>query len=211
MAIKIDIYSNVICPWCFLGERRLEQVIKESPKPLDVEIRYLPYELNPATPAEGVDRKKYLKEKYGNSIDGAHQRLDEMGKELDIDFKFGNIELIPNTFNAHRVIWLAGKEGDQVKVMDALHEAYFTHGKDITDKNILAEIASSAGLDANKVKELLDSDQGSEEVRDLEEKAYNLGITGVPFFVFDGELAVSGAQSKETFRSVLSQLSVKAG
>jgi predicted DsbA family dithiol-disulfide isomerase len=208
MAIKIDIYSDVVCPWCYLGKRRLEQVIAASPPKPDLEINYLPYELNPATPARGVNRKEYLQNKYGNSIDGAHERLVQMGEEAGIDYRFDDIEKIPNTFNAHRIIWLAGKEGNQAEVVDALFKAYFSQGKDLGDNNTLSRIAETAGLDASKVEKLLAGSQGTEEVREMEEKAYNLGITGVPFFVFNGQFAVSGAQSKETFVSALKQAAV---
>lgn len=205
MALKIDIYSDVVCPWCYLGKRRLEQAVQSLSKSTDLQIQYLPYELNPATPEKGVDRRKYLREKYGGSIDGAHERLTQMGREIGLDYRFDDIKTIPNTFNAHRVIWLAGQEGHQAEVVDALFKAYFTEGKDVGDKKNLVWIAGSAGLDASKVEKLLAGDQGTNEVRTIEEKAYNLGITGVPFFVFNERFAVSGAQSKETFVSAIKQ------
>lgn len=206
MALKIDIYSDVVCPWCFLGKRRLDKAIRSLPDQPKIEVSYLPYELNPAAAVEGIDRKKYLENKYGSSIHAAYRRLTQMGKEAGIDYDFESPQKIPNTFNAHRVIWLAEKEGVQDKVVEAFFTAYFSQVKDLGDKKVLAEIAASAGLDRLKVEELLNGEKGTEEVRALEEKAYNLGITSVPFFVFDGKSAVSGAQSQEVFTKILTEL-----
>ena len=206
MALKIEIYSDVICPWCFLGKRRLEESVQALGEKSEVEISYLPFELNPSTPLEGVDRKKYLEDKYGGSIHSAHHRLEQMGKEAGIHYDFESQQKIPNTFNAHRVIWLAEKEGVQAKVVEALFSAYFTEARDLGDKKVLADAAASAGLNRAKVEKLLEGETGTEEVRALEEKAYNLGITGVPFFVFNGKSAVSGAQSQETFNKILAEL-----
>src|SRR5581483_12449706 len=109
MAMKIDVYSDVICPWCFLGKRRLEEALETSGE--KAEVRFLPFELNPATPAEGLDHKKHLAEKFGGThvLDQAHARLAVLGKESGIDYQFDNIQKTPNTFNAHRVLWLADK------------------------------------------------------------------------------------------------------
>jgi predicted DsbA family dithiol-disulfide isomerase len=208
MALKIDVYSDVICPWCYVGKRNLERAIGLLDKPVKVQVRFLPYELNPSTPPEGVDRKKYLESKYGDAIHHANRRLESMGKEVGIDFNFEKAEKIPNTFNAHRLIWLAGNEGRQSEVVEALQRAYFIEGKDIGDKKTLAEIGVAAGLKAEKVEKLLKGGEGTEEVREQEEKAYNLGISGVPHFVIDGKAEISGAQPVEAFTSILSQLAV---
>lgn len=203
--LKIDIYSDVICPWCWLGKARFEKALEEV-KPGNVELRYLPYELNPATPPEGRDRLKYLEAKYGSAISSMDAKLAGLGKEMGLDYHFEKAEKIPNTFNAHRVIWLAEKEGVQKPVIEAFYEAYFSRGLDLGDKRVLIETASKAGLDAGKVEKLLASEEGTEEIHALEHQALSLGVSGVPFFVFNNESAVSGAQSVETFVSILKEL-----
>lgn len=205
MTLKIKVYSDVVCPWCFLGKRRLEKSLEKVDADR-FEVGYLPYELNPAQPNEGIDRKKYLYSKYGPVIETVDKRIEMMGKEVGIDYRFDRASRIPNTFNAHRVIWFAAKEGCQKAAVDSLFKAYFTDGRDLGDVRALAEVAALAGLDATQIEKFLKSNEGIEEVRILEEKAYDLGISGVPHFVFGDELEISGAQSVETFVSVLAQL-----
>ena len=210
--LKIDVYTDVICPWCWLGKRRLEKALEAVPG-VEAELHYLPYELRPDTPEEGLDRVKYLKAKYGAGIETMDARISGFGKEVGLDYHFEKAAKIPNTFNAHRVIWLAGQNGVQQPVTEALHEAYFSQGKDIGDKKVLAEIAAGAGLNQGEVERFLNSDEGVQEVRELEEKGHNLGISGVPFFVFDPfdgaqggrKTALSGAHPVETFVSILKE------
>jgi predicted DsbA family dithiol-disulfide isomerase len=203
----IDIHTDIICPWCYLGKRRLELALDSAPIP-DVHVRYLPFELAPQTPPAGVDRAKYLRDKYGDGVKGNDARITALGREIGLDFEFEKIVKIPNTHNSHRIIWLAGKEapGLQKGVVEALHQAYFTQGKDLRDRKTLVSTAAGAGLEASRVESLLAGGEGSEEVSALEKKGIGLGITGVPFFVFDNQSAISGAQSVETFISVLQEL-----
>jgi predicted DsbA family dithiol-disulfide isomerase len=205
MRLKIEVYSDIVCPWCFLGKKRLEAALK-SLNVTDADIHYLPYELNPDTPAEGVDRKAYLKAKFGGgkSLEAAHERLTSLGKEVGINYHFGEISKIPNTFDAHRLLWFAEKEGVQQNVKEALMKAYFTDGRDLSDGKILTEVVVEAGLDASKVKKLLESREGELAVREAEERAYNLGVSGVPFFIFNGNTAISGAQPLDVFVSTIS-------
>lgn len=209
MAIQIEVYSDVICPWCYLGKARLEAALKTSGNNAQAEVRFLPYELNPSTPEAGVDHRAHLESKFGGAhvLDAAHARLAALGKEAGIDYKFDSIQKTPNTFNAHRVLWLAEKEGKGNEAHNAFFKAYFTDGKDLGDKKTLTELAVSVGLDKAKVEKLLAGKEGEKEVREAEEKAYDLGITGVPFFVFNGKIGVSGAQSVETFVKALEQAS----
>jgi predicted DsbA family dithiol-disulfide isomerase len=207
MTLKIDIYSDVICPWCYLGESRLKKALESLPKTTKVDINYLPYELNPATAEAGVDRKKYLEAKYGSRIKESDQRLKTLGQAMGIEYNFEKAERIPNTLKAHRLIWLAGQKGLQEKAVTGLFKAYFTDGIDIGDDHELASVASEWGMDHAEVLQFLKSGKGMEEVRALEEKAYNLEITGVPFFIFNEKAAVSGAQEVETFIDVLRQMS----
>ncbi|HJT23390.1 MAG TPA: DsbA family oxidoreductase [bacterium] len=205
--MKIEVYSDVICPWCYLGKARLEAALKVSGNNGQAEVHFLPYELNPATPEEGVDHKAHLAAKFGgvHVLDAAHARLTALGKEAGLDYRFDSIQKTPNTFNAHRVLWLAEKEGKGNETQNAFFKAYFTEGKDLGDKKTLTELAVAAGLDGAKVEKLLAGEEGEREVREAEEKAYDMGITGVPFFIFNGKIGVSGAQSVETFIKALEQ------
>ncbi len=206
MPIQIDVYSDVICPWCYLGKARLEKALTLYSKASEVEVRYLPYELNPATPEEGYDRKQYLERKYGSAIKSADERLKKFGKEAGIEFDFDKAARIPNTFLAHRLGWLADQKGIGLKAVNDLHKAYFTDGVDVGNAESLAKLAATWGWNETEILAFLKSEQGSEEVRALEEKAYNLGVTGVPFFVFNNKVAVSGAQAVETFLEVLNKV-----
>jgi predicted DsbA family dithiol-disulfide isomerase len=206
MSLKIEVYSDVICPWCYLGESRLKTAIEAHPKSAEIEIHYLPYELNPATPAEGHDRKEYLHAKYGDRIKQSDERLKTFGEEMGIEYNFDKANRIPNTLKAHRLIWFADQKGVQAKAVNGLFKAYFTDGVDIGDTNALAKLASQWGLDSVEVTTFLNSQKGLEEVRELEEKGYNLGVTGVPFFVFDGKAALSGAQDFNTFTEILTEM-----
>jgi predicted DsbA family dithiol-disulfide isomerase len=206
MTLKIDIFSDVICPWCYLGESRLKKALESLPKTTKVEVNYLPYELNPATAEAGVDRKKYLEAKYGSRIKEADQRLKSLGQAMGIEYNFEKAERIPNTLKAHRLIWLASQKGLQEKAVTGLFKAYFTDGIDIGDDHELASVASEWGMDHAEVIQFLKSGKGMEEVRALEEKAYNLEITGVPFFIFNEKAAVSGAQEVETFKEIIKKM-----
>ena len=143
MSIKIDVYSDVICPWCYLGKKRLEGALKQWGG--EAEVRFLPYELNPGTPAEGLDHKAHLEAKFGGRhvLDAAHARLAALGKEVGIDYRFDDIQRTPNTFNAHRVLWLAEKEGKGNAAHNAFFKAYFTDGKDLgADMDALRQATS---------------------------------------------------------------------
>ncbi len=204
--LSIDVYSDMICPWCYLGKKRLEMALAEwdgGP----VQVRFLPYELNPSTPEEGIDHHAYLGSKMGSekALEAAHARLADLGKEVGLHYRFDLVKKIPNTFQAHRVLWFAEKEGKDRELHDAFFKAYFTDGKDLTQAGTLVELAGSVGLDKAKVEAFLKSDEGGKEVKESEEKAYDLGVTGVPFFVFNNQFAVSGAQPVSAFKQALLQ------
>ncbi len=209
MTIHIEAYSDVICPWCYLGKKRLEDALRSFPEGKDAVIRFLPYELNPSTPEEGLDHKAHLAAKLGGAaaLGAAHARLAALGQEAGIDYRFDAIQKTPNTLNAHRVLWLAEKDGKGNEAQNAFFEAYFTEGKDLGDKKVLLDLAVSVGLERGRVEKLLAGRQYEQEVREAEEKAYDMGVTGVPFFIFNGKVAVSGAQSVEVFEKALRQAS----
>ncbi len=201
--VAIDIYSDVICPWCFIGKRRMEKGLAGRP----VAVRWHPFELNPDLPCEGVERRAYRIKKFG-SWERSLELDAQIGRAFageGLAFNPEKMARTPNTFDAHRIIWLAGEKGAQDAVVEVLFRAYFTDGRDLSDQATLAAIAVEGGLDAKEVNELLAGERGAAEVRQWEQKGQRLGITGVPFFVINGKVAVSGAQPPEMFRAAIEQ------
>lgn len=199
----IDIFSDVVCPWCFIGKRRLERALSERPD-LDVEVTWRAFQLNPEMPPEGMDRSRYLVAKFGSG-ERAKRIYDEIttaGAGEGIDFGFDRIASTPNTVNAHRLIRLAGEKGCQEQVVELLFHRYFEEGVDIGDDGHLTAVATEAGLDRAAVRAYLASDSGLGAVRIEELEARRLGITGVPCFIIDNRYAISGAQASEVFLRV---------
>jgi len=201
MALSIDIISDVVCPWCFIGKRRLEaalglyrQRLPEAPAP---EIVYHPFELNPDIPREGIARADYVAKKFGARGYSAHDRLVQAGKPLGIAFAFDKIERQPNTLAPHALIERARSSGVQPAVKEALMKAFFVDGLDLTDTETLVRIASEAGLDRKEAEAALADDKLRRAVAEEEEKARAMGVSGVPFFIFNRRLAVEGAQPPE--------------
>src|SRR5258707_14945263 len=159
MKLAIDIVSDVICPWCFIGKRRFEKALRLRPPEVEIEVHWRPYELNPDMPAEGIDRKLYRTRKFGSweHSQALDAQVAQAGAGDGIPFAFDRMERTPNTFDAHRLIWLAGKQGAQAAVVEALFRAYFLDARDIGDREVLAQVAGAAGLNAGDV---LESEQG---------------------------------------------------
>ena len=201
--LTIDVISDVICPWCFIGKRRLEKALNGR----SASVRWHPFQLNPDMPREGIDRKSYRIGKFGSWE--RSQELDAQvgaaGRGEGIAFHFDKMALTPNTLDAHRLIWVAGERGDQDAVVEALFLAYFTEGRDLSDRATLAEIAAGAGLDPSEVNKRLAGDKGLDVVRAGEEQARRLGVSGVPFFVVNGKVALSVAQPPEMFLQAFEQ------
>ncbi len=201
--LTVDVISDVICPWCLIGKRRLETALGDRP----AVVRWHPFQLNPDMPREGIDRKTYRIEKFGSWE--RSQELDAgvaaAGEDVGVAFHFERQSRTPNTLDAHRVIWLAGERGVQEAAVEALFLAYFTDGRDLSDQVTLAEIAAGAGLDRAEADELLSGDKGLEVVQTGEERARRLGVSGVPFFVINGRVGLSGAQPPERFRQAFEQ------
>ena len=201
--LTIDVISDVICPWCFIGKRRLEKALAGRP----ATVRWHPFQLNPDMPREGIDRKEYRIRKFGSwerSLE-LDAQVAAAGRGEGIAFDFDRMARTPNTLDAHRIIWLAGERGVQDAVVEALFLAYFTDGRDLSDRATLAEVAAGAGLDRDEVVELLEGDKGLDVVRAGEEQARRIGVSGVPFFVVNGKVALSGAQPPEMFRQAFEQ------
>jgi predicted DsbA family dithiol-disulfide isomerase len=204
--LTIDVISDVICPWCFIGKRRLEKALGDRP----ATVRWHPFQLNPDMPREGIDRRTYRIRKFGSwerSLE-LDARVAAAGLGEGIAFNFDRMARTPNTLDAHRIIWLAGERGVQDAMVEALFLAYFTDGRDLTDRVTLAEIAAGAGLDRVEVDGLLAGDGGLDVVRTDEEQARRLGVSSVPYFVVNGRVALSGAQPPELFRQAFEQAGV---
>ena len=201
--LTIDVVSDVVCPWCYLGEKRLEQALAEEAGP--VVVRWRPYQLDPTIPEGGLDRAEYMAKKFGKSgrLQSVHDNLTRLGAEVGLPFAFDKITRSPNTLDAHRLIRWAASAGVQSRVVDRLFEAYFVEGRDIGDRVVLTEIAAECGLDADLVERLLAEGADSEVVRQEVEQAQAMGVSGVPFFIFAGRLGVPGAQEPSALRQAM--------
>jgi len=206
----IEVYSDVICPWCYVGKRRLERALQERRDDSGMEVKWRPFQLNPTMPKNGMDRTIYLETKFGslNRFKEMEQRLLEVGGAEQITFAFDKIARTPNTFLAHRLIWHAGIQGHQDAVVEQLFKGYFEEGLDIGSISILVELADRAGLRAN---EFLTSEEGAAEVEAEESVGHTLGIRGVPYFVFDKTYGISGAQPLEVFVSAIEKTRTAGG
>src|SRR5882672_6281204 len=201
MPISIDIVSDVVCPWCFIGKRRLEAALElyrnqrpEAPAPA---IAFHPFELNPDIPREGIPRADYVAKKFGARGYSAHDRLVHAGAQLGIPFAFDKIERQPNTLAAHALIEAARRAGVQPAVKEALMKAFFVDGLDLTDHETLVRVASEAGLEGKAAEAALADEDLRRAVAEEEAKARAMGVNGVPFFIFNKRLAVEGAQPPE--------------
>lgn len=216
--LQIEIYSDVICPWCYVGKRRLERALQQLDGGLKAEIHWRPFQLNPTMPPDGMDRRTYLESKFGgaSAARAIYDQVTAAGAAERIPFAFDRIQRTPNTFTAHRLIWWAGQHGKQGETVEMLFRRYFLEGGDIGLSSTLASIAAEAGLDRVATETFLESSDGVEKVKEEEETGRRLGIRGVPYFVFNGSHALSGAQPPEqfvaTFREIERNLSMgKAG
>jgi predicted DsbA family dithiol-disulfide isomerase len=198
--IRIDVVSDVVCPWCLLGKARLEAALASLPD-VSAEIHWRPYQLDPTIPRTGVDRKAYMEAKFGKGprLAQAHAQLREFGTEVGVAFDFDAINISPNTMDAHRIIRWAEQAGPgiQGKVVDALFRAYFEQGQDIGSASVLESIAAKAGMDVEIVRSLLPTDAERAGVEAEIEHGRKIGITGVPCFIIDEKYAVMGAQTPQ--------------
>lgn len=205
--MQIEVFSDVVCPWCYVGFARLRQALAARPD-LPAEVTWLPFELNPGLPPEGRDRREYMLERFGdvNRFAAAQQQLQALGAELGIDFQFDRVTRAPNTRRAHMLLAHARRGGRQGAVNGALLEAHFSRGLDVADPAVLAGIAASCGLDADAARRAVDDAALRSEVEALEALAHRWQVSGVPTFVFDRRQAFSGAQPLEVFLRVFESL-----
>lgn len=203
--VRIDVVSDVVCPWCFIGKRNLEAALAQRPD-LPVAVHWRAFQLNPDMPAEGMSRDAYMRAKFGDSAGGQmYDRVKSAGQAAGIAFDFDAIKHTPNTVAAHRLIALAGQDSVQDAVVEALFTAYFQQGQDIGDRDVLAGIAQAAGMSEQAVGRLLQSDDQEAEIRAEDSIARQTGVNGVPCFILDRAFAVSGAQPPEMLVSAIEQ------
>ncbi len=206
-AVKLDIMSDPICPWCYIGKTFLDRALATVPThPFTIE--WHPFQLNPEMPPEGMDRRAYLEGKFGgrDAAVRAYAPIVERAEAAGLEINFAGIKRTPNTLDAHRLIHWAGIEGHQNAAVDALFQAYFVANRDIGDAEVLADIADSIGMDASVVLRLLKSDADCAEIRARDAHSRQMGISSVPTFIVAGQHAVPGAQPPELWQRVIGEL-----
>ncbi|MEH6403008.1 MAG: DsbA family oxidoreductase [Sneathiella sp.] len=205
--MKIDIISDTVCPWCYIGKRKLEKALSERPD-LDVEIAWHPFQLHPEMPKEGADRKEFIAKKFGSEERARelYKNVQDAGALVDLPFEFGKVKRSPNTLNSHRLIKWSQSAGKQDAVVETLFRKFFVDGEDIGDTQVLIAAAEEAGMDKNLVADLLKSDADEEMIQGEDEKARQMGVSGVPFFIIDNKYALSGAQDPAAFLEVFEKI-----
>ncbi len=205
--VKLDIMSDPICPWCYIGKTHLDKALAEVPDhPFMIE--WHPFQLNPDMPDEGMDRREYLERKFGGK-DGAvraYAPVVEHAENAGLNIDFEGMKRTPNTLDAHRLIHWAGIEGKQDAVVDALFNAYFVEARDIGDHEVLADVADSVGMDAAVVQKLLQSDADREDIRNRDSHSREMGVNSVPTYIVANQHAVPGAQPPELWAKVIAEI-----
>ena len=215
ITVPIDVLSDVVCPWCFIGKRRLEAALAmlRSTRPeIDAVVSWHPFQLNPQLPREGADRRSHREAKFGGAaqVEAIDARLAAVGASSGIEFRFDAIVRQPNTFDAHRLVSWAQSQADAGPLVERLFEAFFVAGRDVGDRAELAQIAAEAGLDRAAAASMLDSDAFADRVAATESRARELGVGGVPFFIINERVAVSGAQEPAHLREAIEQSLIAA-
>ena len=204
--MQIDVISDVICPWCFLGKRRLDKAIAMFPEE-KIEVVFRPFFLDPSIPPEGLDRHKYMADKFGEArLKTLHKPLEETGAADGVPYNFDKITRTPNTLDAHRLIRWSMSAGKQPAVVEALFVAYWRDGKDVGDIQVLADIATSCGMDGREIAILLKQDTDKAAVLTEAQKAMEMGVQGVPTMIFNHKYGISGAQDAATVADTIRKL-----
>ena len=198
--LKIDIVSDVVCPWCVIGFKNLKKAMQELQSDFNFKICWKPYELHPEIPEEGYDKKLYMLQKFGPStVRSPYDEITKVGESVGFRFNFSKTERIPNTFLAHRLLWKAEQFNLQTELSEALFEAYFTDGLNIGSKEILADISESVGMNKKDIIRFLVSKEGGQEVADLEMNFIEKSIGAVPTYFINDKYIIQGGQEPETF------------
>ena len=205
--VKLDILSDPICPWCYIGKTHLDKALAAIPDHPFV-IEWHPFQLNPDMPAGGMDRRAYLEGKFGGKEGAvrAYTPVMQNAEAAGLSIDFEGMKVTPNTIDAHRLIHWAGIEGKQGDVVDALFNAYFVEARDIGDHDVLADIADSVGMDASVVRKLLASDADAQRIRDRDAHSRQMGVNSVPTFIVANQHAVPGAQPPDLWEKVIREI-----
>lgn len=203
--LTIEVISDAICPWCWVGKRRLDRALAALAPEISATVTWRPFELNPDMPKEGLDRRAYRSRKFGSweRSQALDAQVAAAAKPDGLDFRHDRMERTPNTIDAHRLIWLAGREGGQDAVVEGLFKAYFNEGRDVGASDVLVEVGSVAGLDGTRVSAMLASDEGLNEVAAELDRAGRLRVSGVPTVVVNGRALFSGAIRSELIEAHL--------
>ena len=206
--LKIDIVSDIVCPWCAIGYKKLAEAMTQLSKEIRFEVNWKPYELHPEIPKEGFDKKEYYKIKFGESSrsNDRFSFISNEGKKVGIDFNFNKSKNLPNTFLAHRLLWLSRSKNIQNVLAEALFYAYFTDGRDIGNEDELTEIASENGLNKEEVWDFFQTDLGRNEVLREEKRAKEMNIFSVPTYIFDKKYLLVGGQEPDTFKKYMKRV-----
>lgn len=206
--IEIEVVSDVVCPWCYIGKRRLEKAMAATADRYDFKVWFSPFELNPDVPQEGLDHKAYLAAKFGSE-----ERYEEItayvsgiAREEGLAFDFSKQKKSPNTRLAHRLLWVARTSGQQARLKEAFMSAFFEKGIDLTSTEEISRIAVDAGMDKKVIEEMLTSDKALQEVVASEAMHHQRGISGVPFYIINNKYGISGAQKPEYFAGAFEQV-----
>ncbi|WP_341305232.1 DsbA family oxidoreductase [Pseudomonas sp. TMP25] len=205
--LHIDIVSDVVCPWCIVGYRQLEKALQASGT--DYELHWQPFELNPDMAPEGQNLREHLSEKYGATKEQSHEnrlRITQAGAELGFEFSFADDMRMHNTFNVHQLLHWANQQGRMHDLKQALFVAHFTHRRNLSDHNVLADVAAEIGLERAEALAVLEDQRFSSEVRAAEKSWISQGISGVPAVIFNHRHLVTGAQGVENYTRILQEL-----
>jgi predicted DsbA family dithiol-disulfide isomerase len=206
--VRLDIFSDPICPWCYIGKKNLDDALVNAPSDI-FDIRWHPFQLNPDMPVDGMDRRAYLEGKFGGKEGAvkAYTPVVEHAKRSELNINLEAITRTPNTLNAHRLIHWAEAEGIQTTLVQSLFIAYFEQGRDLGDTDVLVDIAHRASMDREAIAQNLDTDNDLEYIKDRDASGRKMGLNGVPAFVVAGQQVVQGAQGPDLWTRVISDIS----
>lgn len=210
--IRIDVVSDVVCPWCYIGKRRLEKAIEDTQVSDNVQVKnteiiYRAYQLDPSVPKEGLDFQTYMENRFGAGFTSKFHQVEQVAQMEGLDFDFASLPKAINTFTLHRILTIALQDGIQAEVKEAFMQAYFIDRQDLTQENILIKLLGKYGWSAEKTIEIINSNIATDEVKEEMNYYRQLGVTGVPFFIFNQKYAVSGAQPTAVFMEILEKVS----
>ena len=206
--LKIDIVSDVVCPWCAIGYKKLSEAMNKLDEEISFEVNWKPYQLHPEIPREGFDKKEYYKIKFGESLGSSDKFnfISEEGRKVGLEFNFKKSKNLPNTFLAHRLLWLCRSKDMQDVIAEALFYAYFTDGRDVGNEDELIEISSENGLNKQEIRDFFQSNIGHEEVLREENRAREMNIFSVPTYIFNKKYLLVGGQEPDTFKAYINKV-----